>query len=183
MEHLSMKQLIERHPEDEKYIQVNSSKYYWPERERAKIQFDLQIISEIQGELLTTLASRKKISRNIAIDDRIERIIERVLDLIDLKIDSMAGDVMVSEELRKVKLPSMLMALEKLLAGRNTHYRNLLRQLGLPETLHDNDKEKLVVQVGNVVDKPSDEELRKSIDDKLSNGSQKIERREHYDEE
>lgn len=179
---LSLKELCEKHPNDEHYIRDCSSKYFWPEREQAKTQYELSIIQSIQEELLTVLASRKKISSNIEIDDRLEHIIQRVLDVIDLKIDSMLGvEVDISLELKKTKLPSLLMALEKLLSGRNTHYRNLLRQLGLPEVLHENKEEKIVVH-NEVSEKPSDEELRKRIDEKLARGSQKIKRREVYDE-
>lgn len=180
-EHLSLKQLGERHPKDKRYIRDSSSKYHWREREEAKITYELLIFQSIQEELLTILSSKEKIIRNIEIDDHIERIIQRVLKLIDLKIDSMMGEAVVTDELRKVKLPTMLMALEKLLSGRNTHYRNLLRQLGLPETIHEKDEDKLVIQ-NETSSKPSDEELRKNIDDKLEKGSQKIERREVYDE-
>lgn len=177
--HYSLKQLCDKHPEDNRYIRDCSCKYHWPEREKARIQYELLLFQSIQEELLTIISSKEKITRNIEIDDHIERIIQRVLDLIDLKIDSMMGEAVVSEELRKVKLPSMLMALEKLLSGRNTHYRNLLRQLGLPETLHEKDEDKLVIQKVTST-KPSDEELRKNIDEKLEKGSQKIERRDVY---
>ena len=181
-EHISLNELCKRHPEDEHYIRDCSSKYHWPEREQAKTSYELSIIQEIQEELLTVLASREKITKNLEIDDRLEKIIQRVLDVIDLKIDSLLGiSVDISPELQKTKLPSLLMALEKLLSGRNTHYRNLLRQLGLPEVLHEDKEEKIIVKKDEVTDKPSDEELRKRIDEKLASGSQKIQRKEVYD--
>lgn len=180
--HLSLKELCDNHPEDEGYIRQCSTKYHWPEREKARIQYELLLFQSIQEELLTIIHSKEKITMNIEIDDHIERIIQRVLDVIDLKIDSLLGlEVDISPELKKTKLPSLLMALEKLLSGRNTHYRNLLRQLGLPEVLHENKEEKIIVKKDEVTDKPSDEELRKRIDEKLASGSQKIQRKEVYD--
>lgn len=181
-QHLSLKQLCQKHPKDEKYIRDCSSKYYWSEREQAKTQYELMIYQSIKDELLTILTSRDKILRSIEINNRLENMIIKILDLIDIKIEALIDDTIpISPELQRTKLPSLLMALEKLLSGNNTYYRKLLRQLGLPETLHENKEEKIIIP-NNVQDKPSDEQLQKNINEKLARGSQKISRQEVYDE-
>ena len=143
----TLKELAHETGEPESTIQTYSSKYKWFERRQLEIEYNNKLVKHVQEELLSKFFSKMKIQESINIDEKLNKIIIKVLDLTDQKIDSMTikeddkedkEDDKITQipvELQTTKLPSLLTAIEKLVNGKNIHYKNVLRQLGLEEVI------------------------------------------------